>query len=89
MRHSAAVSVEEVQFPDLIPPSVESLAQGAEEGVLMGELDRLLGDFLDALSATGEALGKSRPGSGSGAGPGHGPETVEVSVDGGGVSEGE
>ncbi|BCR89603.1 putative serine/threonine protein kinase [Aspergillus chevalieri] len=89
VRHSAAVSVEEVQFPDLIPPSVESLAQGAEEGVLMGELDRLLGDFLDALSATGEALGKSRPGSGSGAGPGHGPETVEVSVDGGGVSEGE
>lgn len=76
-----------MQFPDLVPPSVESLAQGAEEGVLMGELDRLLVDFLDALSATGEALGKTRPGSGGG----RGLETVEVGVGvgGGGVSEGE
>jgi len=67
---------------------VESLAQDAEEGVLIGELDRLLGDFLDALSATGEALGKTRPS--SGAGFGRGPETVEVGVGGGGGgSEGE
>lgn len=81
---------DEVQFPDPAPPSVESLMAGAEEGVLMGELDRLLGDFLDALSATGEALGKTRAGSGSGTGTGGGsgpgPETVEVRVGG---SEGE
>ena len=50
--------VETIQFPDLVPPSVESLVAGADEGVLMGEMDRLLGDFLDALSATGEALSK-------------------------------
>lgn len=51
--------VETIQFPDLVPPSVESLMAGADEGVLMGEMDRLLGDFLDALSATGEALSKT------------------------------
>ncbi|EYE96905.1 putative serine/threonine protein kinase [Aspergillus ruber CBS 135680] len=86
-RHAGSGGVDGVQFPDLVPPSVESLAQGAEEGVLMGELDRLLGDFLDALSATGEALGKTRPGSGGG----RGLETVEVGVGGGGGggSEGE
>jgi len=88
VRYRENGSVDEVQFPDLIPPSVESLAQDAEEGVLIGELDRLLGDFLDALSATGEALGKTRPS--SGAGFGRGPETVEVGVGGGGGgSEGE
>lgn len=45
-----------IRFPDLVPPSVESLTEGVEHRVLVGELDRLLGDFLDALSATGEAL---------------------------------
>lgn len=58
--------VETIQFPDLVPPSVESLMAGADEGVLMGEMDRLLGDFLDALSATGEALSKTANVNGSG-----------------------
>ena len=50
--------IEPVQFPDLVPPSTESLAAGVEDGVLAGELDRLLGDFLDALTATGDAMNK-------------------------------
>ena len=58
--------VETIQFPDLVPPSVESLMAGADEGVLMGEMDRLLGAFLDALSATGEALSKTANVNGSG-----------------------
>src|SRR5699024_9528803 len=58
--------VETIQFPDLVPPSIESLMVGADEGVLMGEMDRLLGDFLDALSATGEALSKTANVNGSG-----------------------
>lgn len=50
--------LEPVQFPDLVPPSTESLVAGVEDGVLAGELDRLLGDFLDALTATGDAMNK-------------------------------
>lgn len=62
--------IEAVQFPDLIPPSMESLAAGVEDGVLAGELDRLLGDFLDALAATGDAMNKATGGAGVGAGAG-------------------
>ncbi|OJJ47238.1 hypothetical protein ASPZODRAFT_64892 [Penicilliopsis zonata CBS 506.65] len=47
-----------VRFPDLVPPSIESLAHDADDQVVTAELDRLLGDFLDALSATGEALSR-------------------------------
>ncbi|KAL1855119.1 hypothetical protein Plec18170_004535 [Paecilomyces lecythidis] len=45
-----------ITFPEIRPPSVESLTEGADESVVSAELDRLLGDFLGALSATGEAL---------------------------------
>ncbi|KAJ5093581.1 hypothetical protein N7456_009442 [Penicillium angulare] len=48
-------------FPYLVPPSAESLMEGADEAVVTAELDRLLGDFLDALSATGEALSQNYP----------------------------
>lgn len=58
--------IEAVQFPDLVPPSMESMAAGVEDGVLAGELDRLLGDFLDALAATGDAMDKA---TGGGSGP--------------------
>ena len=58
---------EAVHFPDLVPPSMESLAAGVEDGVLAGELDRLLGDFLDALAATGDAMNKATGGGAGGA----------------------
>ncbi|KAJ5647082.1 hypothetical protein N7490_003454 [Penicillium lividum] len=45
-----------IQFPVLIPPSAESLMEGADDGIVTAELQRLLDDFLDALSATGQAL---------------------------------
>jgi hypothetical protein len=47
-----------VYFPDLVPPRLEALTAGAEESAVTAELDRLLGDFLDALSATGDALSR-------------------------------
>ena len=50
-----------VPFPFLVPPSADSLMEGADEPVVTAELDRLLGDFLDALSATGEALSQASP----------------------------
>ncbi|KAK2806355.1 hypothetical protein FQN51_007399 [Onygenales sp. PD_10] len=43
-------------FPAPIPPSMESLTEGASDEVLASELDRLLGDFLHGLAITGEAL---------------------------------
>lgn len=47
-----------VPFPDLVPPSVESLTEGADERIVTAEVDRLLGAFLGALSATGDALSR-------------------------------
>ncbi|RHZ47382.1 putative serine/threonine protein kinase [Aspergillus thermomutatus] len=51
--------MEPVYFPDLVPPRLEALTAGAEESAVTAELDRLLGDFLDALSATGDALSRA------------------------------
>lgn len=50
-----------IQFPAVIPPSMESLMEGADDATVTAELDRLLGDFLGALSATGEALTRVIP----------------------------
>ncbi|KAL2861105.1 putative serine/threonine protein kinase [Aspergillus lucknowensis] len=49
-----------IRFPDLIPPRLDVLTDGAGEAAVTAELDRLLGDFLDALSATGEALSRTK-----------------------------
>lgn len=52
-------SMAPIQFPDLVPPSLQSLTEGADDtNAMRRELDRLLGDFLDALSATGDALSR-------------------------------
>lgn len=51
-----------ILFPELVPPSAESLMEGADDAVVEAELDRLLGDLMGALSATGEALSKAQPG---------------------------
>ncbi|KAL5335471.1 kinase-like domain-containing protein [Aspergillus crustosus] len=53
-------SLPPIQFPDLLPPRLEVLMDGAGEAAVTAELDRLLSDFLDALSATGEALSRTR-----------------------------
>ncbi|KAJ5773887.1 hypothetical protein N7457_008783 [Penicillium paradoxum] len=45
-----------IPFPALIPPSGPSLMEGVDDGLVTAELDRLLGDFLESLVATGEAL---------------------------------
>ncbi|KAL1987820.1 hypothetical protein VTN96DRAFT_2223 [Rasamsonia emersonii] len=43
-------------FPDVQPPSAESLMAGADDSVVAAELDRLLRDFNDALNVTAEAV---------------------------------
>jgi hypothetical protein len=43
-------------FPDVRSPSTESLMAGADDSVVVAELDRLLGDFMDALTVTAEAV---------------------------------
>ncbi|KAJ5329893.1 hypothetical protein N7452_010283 [Penicillium brevicompactum] len=48
-----------IPFPALDPPSEASLMEGADDGVVTAELDRLLGDFLESLSAAGEALARA------------------------------
>lgn len=48
-----------ISFPTLDPPSEASLMEGADDGVVTAELDRLLGDFLESLSAAGEALARA------------------------------
>ncbi|KAF3388552.1 Serine/threonine-protein kinase KIC1 [Penicillium rolfsii] len=50
-----------ISFPAVLPPSMESLMEGADDATITAELDRLLGDFLGALSATGEALARIVP----------------------------
>jgi hypothetical protein len=50
-----------ISFPVVLPPSMESLMEGADDATITAELDRLLGDFLGALSATGEALSRTIP----------------------------
>ncbi|CEO60333.1 hypothetical protein PMG11_04964 [Penicillium brasilianum] len=50
-----------ISFPAVLPPSMESLMEGADDATITAELDRLLGDFLGALSATGEALSRTIP----------------------------
>ncbi|KAJ5380453.1 uncharacterized protein N7496_002881 [Penicillium cataractarum] len=50
-----------ISFPVVLPPSMESLMEGADDATITAELDRLLGDFLGALSATGEALSRAIP----------------------------
>jgi hypothetical protein len=50
-----------ILFPVVLPPSMESLMEGADDATITAELDRLLGDFLGALSATGEALARVIP----------------------------
>lgn len=53
---------EPVGFPTLAPPSLESLTEGADDAVVTTELDRLLGDLLDSLKLTGDALAKVNAG---------------------------
>ena len=65
---------------ELVDYSVDQL----DAGEVLINVDYSTVNYKDALSATGDALGKTRPGSGGG----RGLETVEVGG-GGGVSEGE
>ncbi|EAW14361.1 putative serine/threonine protein kinase [Aspergillus clavatus NRRL 1] len=51
--------LEPINFPDLVPPRLEALTAGADDSAVTAELDRLLGDFLDALTATGDALSRA------------------------------
>ncbi|GBF60082.1 serine/threonine-protein kinase [Trichophyton mentagrophytes] len=44
------------QFPELKPPSIESLTEGASDEVVTAELDRLFGELMHGLAATGEAI---------------------------------
>ncbi|KAJ9490517.1 hypothetical protein VN97_g2749 [Penicillium thymicola] len=48
-----------IPFPALYPPNAASLMEGTDDGVVAAELNRLLGDFLESLSATGEALSRA------------------------------
>jgi hypothetical protein len=59
-RHSATKRPDSgvIPFPILVPPSAESLMEGADDAVVLAELERLLDDFLDGLTATGQALSR-------------------------------
>ena len=50
---------ESLGFSRVAPPSIESLTEGADDAVVSSELDRLLGDLLDSLKMTGDALGRA------------------------------
>lgn len=50
-----------ISFPAVHAPKFESLMDGVDDAIITEELDRLLGDFLGALSATGEALSRAIP----------------------------
>lgn len=51
-----------VEFPRILPPNFTSMMEGVDDAVVAAELDRLLGDFLGALSATSDALSKAKLG---------------------------
>lgn len=53
-----APHVEAIPFPALVPPRAESLMEGVDDATVTTELERLLDSFMDALSATSEALGR-------------------------------
>lgn len=44
------------QFPEVFPPSTESLSEGASDEVVTEEMKRLLGDFINGLAAVGDTL---------------------------------
>ncbi|KAF3484030.1 STE/STE20 protein kinase [Arthroderma uncinatum] len=44
------------RFPEPRPPSMESLMEGASDEVVTAELDRLFGELMHGLAATGEAI---------------------------------
>lgn len=48
-----------ISFPTLIPPNADSLMESADDATVTAELDRLLGDFLGALSATAKAFSRA------------------------------
>ncbi|KKZ60083.1 hypothetical protein EMCG_00774 [[Emmonsia] crescens] len=54
----------QLDFPQPVPPSMESMMEGASDDVVAQELDRLLGDFLHGLAVTGEALVRTDVGRG-------------------------
>lgn len=47
-----------LRFPDLVPPSTESLMEDAPHDVLVAELDRLVGDLIHGLAVTGESFAR-------------------------------
>ncbi|KAK2757068.1 hypothetical protein FQN54_005037 [Arachnomyces sp. PD_36] len=44
------------QFPEVLPPSTESLSEGASDEAVTEEMKRLLGDFINGLATVGDAL---------------------------------
>ena len=58
-KEQASATTESIGFSSVAPPSIESLTEGADDAVVSGELDRLLGDLLDSLKLTGDALGRA------------------------------
>lgn len=50
--------IEPIEFPIITPPPIESLTEGADDVVVSNELDKLLGDLLDSLKLTGDALSR-------------------------------
>ncbi|KAL4785379.1 kinase-like domain-containing protein [Aspergillus varians] len=66
---TATATEQPIKFPRILPPRLEALTEGAGEATVTAELDRLLGDFLNALSATGEALSRTNVGPSPSPGP--------------------
>ncbi|EEH34694.2 hypothetical protein PAAG_05740 [Paracoccidioides lutzii Pb01] len=51
-----------LDFPQPVPPSMESLTEGASDEVFARELTRLLGEFLNGLAITGQRLVRTEVG---------------------------
>ena len=47
-----------LQFPEIVPPSMESLTEGAPTEVVVAEMDRMLRDFVTGLSVLGEGFAR-------------------------------
>ena len=55
---SASEAERPLQFPEIVPPSMESLTEGASTEEMIAEMDRMLGDFVTGLSVLGEGFAR-------------------------------
>ena len=68
---ASALEAAALKFPDIVPPSTESLSASAPLGVLEDELRRLLGDWNQALEVLGDLVADKEDNNIGGGGDAH------------------